>query len=99
MDDFPVGPAEDGNADRVGLIDDLLARRQEADHLVEEIPGARAVQGGDGDRLAESEREELRDHLLARGRVDLVHDEEGRPPRGGRAPRVAVQRGPPPARR
>src|SRR3954470_16264316 len=67
-----VRPPDDREADRVVLLLLVLLLGQQLDDAVEQVAGAEALRGRDGDRLAEAERVELRRERDVADRVDLV---------------------------
>ena len=70
-------PGGRGRAQRSGLVGAL---GEHGDERVQQLAYAAAVQRGEGDRLAEPEREERVRVLLVGGAVGLVRrDEHGRP--------------------
>ena len=75
-----VRSADDGDAQRIGLVV-LVARvlGQQGDDLVEQVAGAVAVQGGDGDGVTHAQGVELpKAVVLTGGIVELVDEQESR---------------------
>ncbi len=75
-----VRSADDGDTQRIGLVV-LVARvlGQQGDDLVEQVAGAVAVQGGDGDGVTHAQGVELpKAVVLTGGIVELVDEQESR---------------------